>query len=111
MASVAEGRRFAGFRFHDLRHTVVTDLLEAGEPEHVIEAITGHLSRRMLEHYSHQRLKAKGQMLTRMENRRKSSHDIRRSYTISSEPVVSSLQLAEYKRDPARARKERWRVR
>lgn len=25
-----------GFRFHDLRHTVVTDLLEAGEPEHVI---------------------------------------------------------------------------
>src|SRR6266849_821287 len=43
-----------GFRFHDLRHTVVTDLLEAGEPEHVIEAVTGHLSRRMLEHYSHQ---------------------------------------------------------
>jgi hypothetical protein len=42
-----------GFRFHDLRHTVVTDLLEAGEPEHVIEAITGHLSRRMLEHYYH----------------------------------------------------------
>ena len=61
----------AGFRFHDLRHTVVTDLLEAGEPELVIEAVTGHLSRRMLEHYSHQRLKAKGQMLTRMEERRK----------------------------------------
>ena len=61
----------AGFRFHDLRHTVVTDLLEAGEPEHVIEAVTGHLSRRMLEHYSHQRLKAKGQMLARMEERRK----------------------------------------
>jgi len=60
-----------GFRFHDLRHTVVTDLLEAGEPEHVIEAVTGHLSRRMLEHYSHQRLKAKGQMLARMEERRK----------------------------------------
>lgn len=59
------------FRFHDLRHTVVTDLLEAGEPEHVIEAVTGHLSRRMLEHYSHQRLKAKGQMLARMEERRK----------------------------------------
>ena len=59
-----------GFRFHDL-HTVVTDLLEAGEPEHVIEAVTGHLSRRMLEHYSHQRLKAKGQMLSRLEERRK----------------------------------------
>jgi integrase len=60
-----------GLRFHDLRHTVVTRLLEAGEPDHVVESITGHLSRRMLEHYSHQRLKAKGQMPTRMEERRK----------------------------------------
>ena len=42
-----------------------------GVADHVLESITGHLSRRMLEHYSHQRLKAKGQMLTRMEERRK----------------------------------------
>jgi integrase len=69
--SLRKAAGLPGFRFHDLRHTVVTDLLEAGEPEHVIEAVTGHLSRRMLEHYSHQRLKAKGQMLTRMEERRK----------------------------------------
>ena len=48
-----------GLRFHDLRHTVVTRLLEAGEPDHVVESITGHLSRRMLEHYSHIRLNAK----------------------------------------------------
>ena len=34
-------------------------LLEAGEPDHVVESITGHLSRRMLEHYSHIRLNAK----------------------------------------------------
>jgi integrase len=68
--SLRTAAKLPGFRFHDLRHTVVTDLLEAGEPEHVIEAVTGHLSRRMLEHYSHQRLKAKGQMLTRMEQRR-----------------------------------------
>ena len=33
-------------------------LLEAGEPDHVVESITGHLSRRMLEH-SHIRLNAK----------------------------------------------------
>ena len=59
-----------GFRFHDLRHTVVTDLSEAGEPEHVIEAVTGRLSQRMLENYSHQRLEA-GQMLARLEERRK----------------------------------------
>jgi hypothetical protein len=35
------------------------------------DAVTGHLSRRMLEHYSHQRLEAKRQMLARMEERRK----------------------------------------
>ena len=69
--SLRDAAGLKGFRFHDLRHTVVTDLLEAGEPEHVIQAITGQLSKRMLEHYSHQRLKAKGQMLTRMEERRR----------------------------------------
>ena len=57
-------------RFHDLRHTVVTRLLEAGEPDHVVESITGHLSRRMLEHYSHIRLSAKKQALDRLSTRR-----------------------------------------
>jgi integrase len=57
----------AGLRFHDLRHTVVTRLLEAGEPDHVVESITGHLSRRMLEHYSHIRLNAKKQALDRLD--------------------------------------------
>jgi hypothetical protein len=28
-----------GLRFHDLRHTVVTRLLEAGVPDHVVESI------------------------------------------------------------------------
>jgi integrase len=69
--SLRKAAGLPGFRFHDLRHTVVTDLLEAGEPEYVIQAVTGQLSKKMLEHYSHQRLKAKGQMLARMEVRRK----------------------------------------
>jgi integrase len=56
-----------GLRFHDLRHTLVTRLLEAGEPDHVVESITGHLSRRMLEHYSHIRLNAKKQALDRLD--------------------------------------------
>ena len=34
-----------------------------GVPDHVIESITGRLSRRMLEHYSHVRLEAKRQGL------------------------------------------------
>jgi integrase len=60
-----------GLRFHDLRHTVVTRLLEAGEPDHVVESITGHLSRRMLEHYSHIRLSAKKAALDRLNQPRK----------------------------------------
>jgi hypothetical protein len=42
----------------------VTRLLEAGEPDHVVESITGHLSRRML---SHIRLNAKKAALDRLE--------------------------------------------
>jgi integrase len=61
----------SGLRFHDLRHTVVTRLLEAGEPDHVVESITGHLSRRMLEHYSHIRLAAKKGALDRLHSQRK----------------------------------------
>jgi integrase len=57
-----------GLRFHDLRHTVVTRLLEAGEPDHVVESITGRLSRRMLEHYSHIRLNAKKAALDRLDS-------------------------------------------
>jgi len=60
-----------GLRFHDLRHTVVTRLLEAGQPDHVVESITGHLSRRMLEHYSHIRLAAKTLALDRLATRKK----------------------------------------
>jgi intergrase/recombinase len=41
-------------------------LLEAGEPDHVVESITGHLSRRMLEHYPHMRLNAKKAALDRL---------------------------------------------
>ena len=58
---------FVGCGSTILRHTVVTRLLEAGEPDHVVESITGHLSRRMLEHYSHIRLSAKKAALDRLD--------------------------------------------
>ena len=57
----------AGLRFHDLRHTIITELAEMGVPDHVMESITGHLSRRMLEHYSHIRLEAKREALEALE--------------------------------------------
>jgi hypothetical protein len=59
-----------GLRFHDLRHTVITELAEMGVADHVLESITGHLSRRMLEHYSHIRIDAKRQALDALDVQR-----------------------------------------
>jgi integrase len=42
-----------GFRFHDLRHAAVTHLLEKGTPLAVVESLAGHLSVKMLRHYTH----------------------------------------------------------
>ena len=49
----------AGFRFHDLRHCAITQLAESGTSDSTIMAIAGHVSRRMLERYSHVRMEAK----------------------------------------------------
>ena len=49
----------AGLRFHDLRHHCITRLAEAGVPEQTLMSIAGHVSREMLEHYSHIRIQAK----------------------------------------------------
>jgi integrase len=52
---------FAGFRFHDLRHCAITQMAEAGTPDAAMQSIAGHLSTRMLDHYSHVRMAAKRQ--------------------------------------------------
>src|SRR5690606_21906407 len=41
-----DGAGLHGLRFHDLRHTVITELAEMGVADHVLESISGHLSRR-----------------------------------------------------------------
>jgi integrase len=46
-------------RFHDLRHTCITKLAEGQGSEQTLMSIAGHLSRKMLEHYSHIRMAAK----------------------------------------------------
>lgn len=50
---------FGGFRFHDLRHQAITELAESGASDATIMGLAGHLSRRMMEHYSHARMAAK----------------------------------------------------
>jgi integrase len=46
-------------RFHDLRHACITKLAEGQGSEQTLMSIAGHLSRKMLEHYSHVRMAAK----------------------------------------------------
>ena len=65
--SLRKAANLPGLRFHDLRHTVITELGEMGVPDHVMESITGHLSRRRLEHYSHVLLDAKRKVLEEMD--------------------------------------------
>jgi integrase len=50
----------SGLTFHHLRHTSITELAESGEAsEQTIMALAGHVSPRMLRHYSHVRQEAK----------------------------------------------------
>jgi integrase len=54
-------RKTAGVscRLHDLRHTFVSKLAEAQVADSTLMALTGHMSKRMLDHYSHVRNQAK----------------------------------------------------
>jgi len=49
----------ARLRFHDLRHHAITELAESKTSDQTIMAIAGHVSAKMLAHYSHVRLGAK----------------------------------------------------
>jgi integrase len=53
----------AGLRFHDLRHHAVTELAESQASDQTIMAIAGHVSTKMLAHYSHVRIEAKRKAL------------------------------------------------
>jgi integrase len=60
-----KARRQAGVnvRFHDLRVTCITKLAEGQASDQTIKAIAGHVSQRMLEHYSRIRMDAKRRAL------------------------------------------------
>ena len=49
----------ASLRFHDLRHQAIIELAESQTSEQTILDIAGHVSSRMLRHYSHIRTEAK----------------------------------------------------
>src|SRR5262249_8702121 len=57
---------FRGLRFHDLRHQAITELAEAGATDATMMALAGHMSREMVEHYSHVRMAAKREALAKL---------------------------------------------
>ena len=65
--SLTRAAGLLGFRFHDLRHQAVTELAESGASDATIMAVAGHLSRQMMEHYSHVRMAAKRVALEHLE--------------------------------------------
>jgi len=65
-------RKAAGletFRFHDTRHQAITELAETQASDATIMSVAGHVSHRMLEHYSHVRLETKRQALNALSSR------------------------------------------
>lgn len=56
--SIRKNAKVSG-RWHDNRHTLITELAESGAGDETIMQIAGHVSRQMLRHYSHIRMDAK----------------------------------------------------
>lgn len=68
--SLTKEAKLPGLRFHDLRHHAITELAESGASEQTIMAIAGHVSRDMLERYSHIRVEAKRAALELLSGRK-----------------------------------------
>ncbi|MGA8493816.1 MAG: site-specific integrase, partial [Terriglobales bacterium] len=71
--SLRKAAGIGALRFHDLRHHAITELAESQASDATIMAIAGHVSRQMLEHYSHVRLDLKRKALDGLATRRGNS--------------------------------------
>ncbi len=65
-------------RWHDNRHTLITELAESGAGDETIMAIAGHVSRKMLSRYSHIRTEAKRSALEEVVANREKARALRR---------------------------------
>ena len=65
-------------RWHDNRHTLVTELAESGAGDEVIMSIAGHVSRAMLSRYSHVRMEAKRRALDEIATRQRAADEKRK---------------------------------
>jgi integrase len=56
-------------RFHDLRHTFISRLAESQASDSTVMALAGHVSRAMMERYSHIRMEAKRKAVDTLSGR------------------------------------------
>jgi integrase len=73
-------RRKAGVsgRWHDNRHTLITELAESGAGDETIMEIAGHVSRQMLSRYSHIRVEAERKTLEEIALRQRAAEEAAR---------------------------------
>jgi integrase len=85
----------SGLRFHDLRHHAITELAESSTSDQTIMSIAGHVSARMLAHYSHVRLKAKRDALEALSGRPHLDGHVTIDVTNELTAAVGELQVVE----------------
>ena len=79
---------FAGFRFHDLRHQAITELAESKASDQTIMSIAGHVSKKMLQHYSHVRMDARRNALDTLSMKpaqKEDSDDAKKGYDTNND--------------------------
>lgn len=86
----------AGFRFHDCRHHAITELAESQASDATIMALAGHVSRKMLEHYSHVRQEAKREAVNTLSAKRPSKPTIKGYDTNNDTNANQAIQLPSY---------------
>jgi len=89
--SLTKATGLPGLRFHDVRHHAITELAESQASDSTIMSIAGHVSRKMLEHYSHVRIEAKRRALDSLSMGREgydTNHDTKGREAAQQTPEV-----------------------
>ena len=90
--SLTKAAGLPGLRFHDLRHHAITELAESSASDQTIMAIAGHVSQKMLQHYSHVRLERRREALDALSAKTEPAVTSQRmSQNQTLEPQVQSL--------------------
>ena len=77
-------------RWHDNRHTLVTELAESGAGDEVIMSIEVHVSRAMLSRYSHVRMEAKRRALDEIAARQRAADEKRKADAERQQAAMAS---------------------